>query len=86
MSCLHNKNHDAVVKVNFMEDTREFIAELSIKCADCGCAFQFIGLSLGLNMRGATMGVDGQVANLAMAPVGWEPHPLKALAFGVKKQ
>jgi len=84
--CSHTVAHFAAVRIDHMSDTNEFMADVSIKCEKCGHPFQFIGLPLGLNMRGAAMSVDGQTARLAIAPVGWEPHPLGIgpTGFGVK--
>lgn len=83
--CLHNKAHKAIVRIDFLEDTGRFVADVNIECADCGRPFQFLGLPLGLNLDGATMNVDGQTARLAIAPVGTIPQPLDgALGFGVR--
>jgi len=81
----HHKNFEALVKVNRLEDSGRFMAEVRIKCTQCGVPFQFLGLPLGLNLAGATMDVDGQEARLAIAPVGRVLHPLEGLSgFGVK--
>ncbi len=61
------------------------MADVKIECAHCHLPFQFVGLPLGLNTRGATMSVDGQEARLAIAPVGSIPQPLDgALSFGIR--
>jgi hypothetical protein len=84
--CKHNKSHKAAVSVGYMEDSGRFTCELRVQCGDCGRAFQFIGLPLGLDLQeGATMSVDGQEARLAIAPVGTVPQPLdKALLRGYR--
>ena len=62
-----------------------FMAHVKIKCMDCGRPFQFLGLPLGLDMRGAMMDVEGQEARLAIAPLGTVPQPLDgALARGFR--
>ena len=83
--CQHNKAHDAEVRMQCFEDTGTFLAEVRIRCADCGLPFQFLSLPLGLHLGGAAMSVDGQEARLAVVPVGHTPHPLKGITgFGVK--
>jgi hypothetical protein len=85
VGCQHRKSHEAIVAVQCFEDTGTFLAEIRIKCADCGLPFQFLNLPLGLHMGGSAMSVDGQEARLAIVPVGQTPHPLKGLvSFGVK--
>ena len=62
-----------------------YIAEIRIECAQCHLPFQFINLPLGMNLRGATMSVDGQEARLSIAPVGSIPQPLDGvLSFGIR--
>lgn len=81
MNCKHNESHRAVVSVHCLEDSGRFMADVKIECAKCGRPFQFLGLTLGLDLNGAAMTVDGQEAHLAIAPVGTVPQPLdKALA------
>lgn len=60
-----------------------YTAELTIKCAECGRDFQFLGLPAGVNLSGATMSIDGLEARLAIAPVGDVPSPLDKLAIAV---
>lgn len=52
-------------------------ADIKIQCAKCGRPMQFLGLPLGVNLRGPTMSVDGLEARLALMPQGEVPHPLK---------
>lgn len=81
----HHKYFKAVVKVNCLEDSGRFLAEVRINCTACGLPFQFLGLPLGLDLAGVTMDVDGQEARLAIAPVGRVLHPLEGLSgFGIK--
>lgn len=83
--CPHTRSHKVIAIVTHTQDSGRFMADVRIECADCGRPFQFIGLPLGLNLNGATMGVDGQEARLAIAPVGTVPQPLDgALGFGVR--
>lgn len=62
-----------------------YIADVKVECAQCHRPFQFLGLELGLHMRGARMSVDGQEARLAIAPVGDVPQPLDGvLSYGIR--
>lgn len=62
-----------------------FMAHVKIECAKCHRPFQFLGLEMGLHMRGARMSVDGQEARLSIAPVGEVPQPLdRFLEFGIR--
>lgn len=67
MACPHMNFHADVV-VARLEDTGRFMAEITIKCADCGEPFQFLGLDMGLKMRGATVSPDGLEARMAISP------------------
>lgn len=83
--CIHNKAHNVEARINYMEDTGQYMADVSVRCADCGQPFRFLGLPLGLNMNGAAMNVDGLEARLAIMPADRVPHPLTGVTgFGVK--
>jgi len=69
-NCQHRKGHVADVNINCIEDTGRFMAELKIKCADCGTAFRFIGLPAGLDFNGASTSADAQEGRFAIAPEG----------------
>lgn len=57
-----------------------FMSEITIKCADCGRPFQFLGLDPGLDLAGARASVDGLQANIAICPQGHEPSALDRIA------
>lgn len=69
MTCAHH-NFDAQCRVARLENIGKFMLEVRIRCLDCGLPFQFVGLPPGLKFNGATVSVDGQEANLAIAPAG----------------
>jgi hypothetical protein len=71
------------VRIARLEDSGRFMAEVRIRCADCGLPFEFLGLQAGLNLDGATVSIDGQEANLAISPKGAKPNPLQRMAFSV---
>lgn len=74
----------AEVRVARLEDVGRFNAEVRIRCAQCGKAFQFLGLQPGVDLDGARVSLDGLEANLAISPEGQKPNPFQRLAFGVR--
>ncbi|HDZ36843.1 MAG TPA: hypothetical protein ENH62_00890 [Marinobacter sp.] len=46
--CDH-RNFEANVNVARIEDVMEFMAEIKIKCADCGLDFHFKGVPMGMS-------------------------------------
>lgn len=79
--CQH-LNFVAVVKVARLEDSGRFMAEVRIECAECKLPFQFLGLEPGLDLNGARVSLDGLEANIAIAPKGARPTPLRGLISG----
>lgn len=45
-----------------------FAAEIKINCAQCGQAFEFIGLSMGVSATGPTSSPDGTELRIPMRP------------------
>lgn len=84
MACEHEDFH-AHVAVARLEDSGNFMADVTIKCSVCDLPFQFVGLEPGLNMAGATVSVDGLEARLAICPQGARPNPMQVMGFGVRK-
>ena len=78
MACAHN-NFDASVRVARIEDKGRFMAEIQIKCRECGIPMQFMGLEPGFNFNGATVSLDGLEANIGIHPRGQRPTPLQQL-------
>jgi len=77
-ACKH-MNFDARVEVARLEDTGRFMAHVTIKCAECGEPFQFLGIEPGLNMRGATVSIDGTEARMAIHPSSQTMSPLEKM-------
>ena len=77
--CEH-KEFKSTVKINRFTDRPEMSAEISINCADCGEPMQFIGLPIGLALRGAAVSPDGVEARLAIVPRSAELTPVQVLA------
>lgn len=81
------EHHDfrANVKIARLEDTKQFMAEITVACAECGEDFQFLGLEPGIDTQGARVSIDGLEANIAICPKGSKPSPLQRMAFNVNK-
>lgn len=69
----------ASVNVQRIEDTGQFMSEISVWCVQCNESFQFLGLQPGLDMAGARVSVDGLEARVAIAPESQSISPLKAM-------
>lgn len=74
MTCKHTE-FSAMVGVHRLtkgeeadSPVRAYVAKITVKCAECGEPFQFLGLPGGYSMDGATVSVDCLIANLAIAP------------------
>lgn len=65
--CEHNE-FEASVTVNRLEDVKRFVADVHIKCRECGKPFQFLGLPGGLAPDRPTVSVDGTEARLPIVP------------------
>lgn len=76
--CVH-QNFDATVRVARLEDIGRFMAEIQIKCVDCGVPMQFMGLQPGLSLDGATVSLDGLEMNVGIHPQGQRPNPMQKL-------
>jgi len=82
--CKH-ESFAAKVGVARMEDTGQFMAEITVHCAQCDLPFQFMGLEPGIDTQGARVSVDGLEARIAISPRGAKPSPLQRMAFNVSK-
>jgi len=73
MICPHH-NFASEVGVTCYTDCHYFMADIKIRCADCGLPFQFLGLPTtmirGRDKDGATVMIDGCEASIAIAPMG----------------
>jgi hypothetical protein len=82
--CEHKK-FEGNILVNRFENTCEFVAEITITCAECGVPMQFLGLESGLDTQGAMVSVDGLKAIIGIAPKGAKPNPFQKMAFNINK-
>ncbi|WP_439392342.1 hypothetical protein ACRQ5Q_22365 [Bradyrhizobium sp. PMVTL-01] len=82
--CKH-MNFAAQVNVARMEDTGQFMADITVRCSECNVPFQFLGMEAGIDTHGARVSVDGLEARIAICPQGARPNPLQRMAFNVKR-
>lgn len=82
--CEH-RNFGAMVKVARLEDSGQFMAEVTVKCTECNTPFQFLGLEPGLDLQGARVSIDGLEANIAICPAGSKPNPLQRMVYNVNR-
>lgn len=80
--CKHNKSHNCICKVGFMEDSGRFVLEVQVVCGDCGKPFQFLGLQPGMDFDGARVSLDGKEMIVGIAPEGVRPTPLAGMLRG----
>lgn len=69
MKCSHN-SFEADVTVNRIEDIGRFMADVTIKCVECGTPFRFIGLPAGMDYNSPCVSVDAQQLRAPIAPKG----------------
>lgn len=89
MSACEHMNFDATVGVARMTDgeggpVNGFMAEVRIKCRDCGVPMQFLGLQPGCDTQGARVSLDGLEANIAITPEGQKPNPFQRIAYDIQ--
>lgn len=75
--CKH-ENFRCECVVNRLEDSGQFMLEIKVFCAQCDLPFRFKGLSMGLNLHGATCNADATEARIAIVPSNQENNPLQA--------
>lgn len=73
--CEHDKGFDVnaaitgLISKPFTEPPKKWQADIRIHCKECGMAFRFIGLPMGLDLNGACVSFDGTEARMAILPV-----------------
>lgn len=83
MKCRH-ENFEADVAVNRLEDTGRFIADVRIKCAQCGTPMVFLGLPRGVDMGSPATDTNGTELRAPIHPLG-ETVPELSLGFQQRK-
>ncbi len=75
--CEHEKFRSTVA-VNRMVTGQQidFMADVKVKCVDCGRPFVFLGLPKGLAFKGAAVSFDAEEVRLAIEPAASEGSPL----------
>ena len=80
--CKHEE-FDAAVVVNRLEDSGRFMADVKIKCVQCGVPMVFLGLPRGFDMNSAATDLHGTELRAAIHPFG-ETVPELALGYQVR--
>ena len=72
--CQHREAHRVDAQVHFIEDDGRFTVDFKVRCDDCGQPFRFIGLPMGLDLRGgATVSTNHEEARLVIHPSNEDP-------------
>lgn len=69
MTCEH-RNYRAQVNVTNLEDTGARLAEITIKCDNCGLPFEFVGLPVGCEFYRPTTDLSAQILTAPIVPEG----------------
>ena len=84
-ACPHEQ-FNAIVAVARFEDSKGFMADIRIQCAQCGAQFEFLGLEPGVDNQGARVSIDGKEARIAITPPGLRPNPLQRISFDITRE
>lgn len=76
--CIH-ENFAANVAVGRILDAGKFCADITVKCADCGEPFRFVGVDAGFDLSRPMVSIDGLELR---API--EPEIEKKLHDGAR--
>lgn len=80
MSDCEHTHFEATVAVNRLTDeggvVRNFIAEITARCTDCGVPFHFLGADSGLSFTRPTVNVGATTLHAPIAP-GVAPLPAR---------
>lgn len=63
-------NFEAKVNVDRLEDKGLFLANVHVRCAECGTRFRWQGLKMGLDLYGTMVSVDHFELRGAIVPDG----------------
>lgn len=85
--CKH-ESFDCQVTVNRIEDINRFMADVMVKCANCGQPFRFIGLPAGMDYNSPMVSVDGCEGRFPIHPRGESISEIEGgpQGFTVRKQ
>lgn len=83
--CLHRSAHKVESTVTYLEDAGRFAVEFRLTC-ECGVPFAFVGLPVGLDLKGgATTGVDRGELRVVALPANEDPPTfVSARGFTIK--
>jgi hypothetical protein len=86
-ACPHEQ-FAADVVVNRIEDVGRFMADVRVKCVQCGTPFRFVGLPAGMDYNSPCVSVDACEGRFPIAPKGDVLSELEGTpaGFSVRKQ
>jgi hypothetical protein len=84
MTCKH-EGFDITTNINFLADRGKWMAEVTIKCNQCGEPFQWLGPDVGIHLNGAALSPDGLELRIAIAPNSVTPSPLDRMVSQVRQ-
>lgn len=80
-NCTHRKAHVVGARISNLEDSQRFMADIQIKCADCGMPFRFLGLPAGCSTMEPMCSIAGEEARIPIEPLDMDgpvpPHILE---------
>lgn len=79
--CEH-RSFECDVIVNRIEDVGRFMADVRVKCVECGVPFRFIGLPAGLDYNSPCVSVDGTEGRFPIHPKGETLSELEGTPHG----
>ena len=91
-ACEHN-DFEAVVTVNRMPSVENgpinsWMADVTVKCAQCGTPFRFVGLPAGCDLNSPCVSVNAEEARMPIAPRGHVRSELEGgteVGFSIRK-
>ena len=81
VECQH-ESFECDVTVNRIEDVRRFMADVRVKCVQCGIPFRFIGLPAGMDYNSPCVSVDGCEGRFPIHPKGDSLSELEGTPIG----
>lgn len=79
--CKHT-DFEASVQVNRLDDVGRFMADVRVKCAECGTPFRFVGLPSGVDLNSPTVSIDATEGRFPIGPKGEVLSELEGTPIG----
>ena len=72
--CMH-PSHQITAQIDYMEDSKAWMAEMRVTCTACGTPFEFVGVSAGMRFDKPMCSVDAQELRIPIKPKGSKIMP-----------